>query len=591
MAAIPRRVDLALLGAFEALPPPFRRLIALPTVEVLERLARRRPASNWLPQFAVSARWAAGSQDQTSALVRGLGMSPRTAARSRRQVARLALRYGLLEAARDVLATIPEARQPEFELVRARQAVEEGRYEAARSYAKSAVASGSPDAARYLEMIAARAAVLEPGWTPDLSDAADDLRALRATAVRGHILHVVSRALPYHQVGYTLRSQSVGESQRAAGLEPHFATIGNFPVNVGVTDAPLSWEVRGVPYHRLAPEFTDDGFHDRMVAASARGAVELVERIRPAVLHPASNHLQAQVALALAEPLGIPVVYEVRGFIEETWASHPERDEDAARRSDRYQAVRATESRVMAASDAVVTLSETMRLEIIARGCLPDNVFVIPNAVDVERFRPIPRSDQLAASLGIGPNELVVGYISTFTAYEGIRYLIEAVAALRARGRRLRLLLVGDGRDRQALVELANRLGLDDGTLVMPGRVPHEDVQRYYSIIDVFVVPRTSDRVSALVTPLKPFEAMAMERALVVSDMPPLREIVTPNETGLVFRPQDAGHLAEVIEGALDDPELRARLGRQAREWVASSRTWAHNGARYRQLYERLGAA
>ena len=132
MAAIPRRVDLALLGAFEALPAPVRRLIARPTVGVLERLVRRRPASTWLPQLAVSARWAAGTPDQTGALIRRLGMSPRTAARARRQVARLALRYGLLDAARDVLATIPEARQPDFELVRARQAVEEGRYEAAR---------------------------------------------------------------------------------------------------------------------------------------------------------------------------------------------------------------------------------------------------------------------------------------------------------------------------------------------------------------------------------------------------------------------------------------------------------------------------
>src|SRR6185503_5580324 len=142
-----------------------------------------------------------------------------------------------------------------------------------------------------------------------------------------------------------------------------------------------------------------------------------------------------------------------------------------------------------------------------------------------------------------------------------------------------------------ALVDQARSLGLDDGTLVMPGRVPNDEIARYYAVIDVFVVPRTADRVSTLVTPLKPFEAMAMERALVVSDVPPLREIVTPNETGLVFRPQDSSHLAEVIEVALDDPELRTRLGRQAREWVVTSRTWAHNGARYRQLYERLGAA
>jgi glycosyltransferase involved in cell wall biosynthesis len=327
------------------------------------------------------------------------------------------------------------------------------------------------------------------------------------------------------------------------------------------------------------------------VTASARGAAELVERIRPAVLHPASNHLQAQVALAVAAPLGIPVVYEVRGFIEETWASHPERDEDAARASERYQAVRNTETRAMAASDAVVTLSETMRLEIIARGCDPEKVVVIPNAVDVERFRPLPRDDALAASLGFGRNEPVVGYISTFTAYEGIRYLLEAAALLRGRGRRFRLLLVGDGRDRDALVQRAHGLGLDDGTLVMPGRVPNDAIERYYSVIDVFVVPRTADRVSALVTPLKPFEAMAMERALVVSDVPPLREIVSPGETGLTFRPEDAADLTTVLDGLLDDDALRRRLGRRAREWVAAERTWAQNGERYRSLYERLGAA
>ena len=591
MGPIPRQIGFALLSAFEALPHPVRRTIGRLTAGLLESLAWRFARYGWLPRLAVSARLAAGATEQAASLARRLGTSPRTARRARRQLAWLALRNGWTDAARVILATIPEARHPHFEMVRAQQAMEEGRYEAARGYAQSALGGGSPDAARYLDMIAARVAVLEPGWTPDLGETGPAFRTMHGSAVRGRVLHVVSRALPYHQVGYTLRSQSIGESQLAAGLEPQFATIGNFPANVGVTAAPRDWNVRGVPYHRLAPGFTDNGFHDRMVAASARGALALAEQLRPAVLHPASNHLQAQVALAIAEPLGIPVVYEVRGFIEETWASHPERDEDAARRSERYQAVRATESRVMAASDAVVTLSETMRLEIIARGCLPENVVVIPNAVDVERFRPIPRNDQLAARLGIGPDELVVGYISTLTAYEGIRYLIEAVAALLGRGRRLRLLLVGDGRDREALVELAHRLGLDDGSLVMPGRVPHDDVQAWYSIIDVFVVPRTADRVSALVTPLKPFEAMAMARALVVSDVPPLREIVTPGETGLVFRPEDAGHLAEVIEGALDDPELRARLGRQAREWVASSRTWAHNGVRYRQLYERLGAA
>ncbi|HEU5205208.1 MAG TPA: glycosyltransferase family 4 protein [Candidatus Limnocylindrales bacterium] len=589
MASFPRRVDLALLGAFEALPRALQLAIARPTAGGFERAVRRFPTNPWMPQLAVSLRRAAGPPDRAARLARQLGTSPRTAAHARRQLARLSLRYGLTDTAVAILAMIPESRQPEFEMVRASQAVDDGRYDDARGHADTALRGGHPDAARYLEMIASRVAVLEPGWTPDLGAAGAALTGLRGSAIRGRILHVVSRALPYHQVGYTMRSQSIGEAQLAAGLDARFATIGNFPANVGVPDAPRDWEVRGVPYHRLAPEFSDNGFHDRVVTTSARCLAELVERIRPAVLHPASNHLQAQVALAVARPLGIPVVYEVRGFIEETWASHPERDEDAARASERFQAVRDTETRVMAASDAVVTLSETMRLEIIARGCAPDAVVVIPNAVDVEQFRPMPRDDALAARLGIG-DEPVIGYISTFTAYEGIRYLLDAAAALRSRGRRFRLLLVGDGRDRNALVEQGHRLGLDDGTLVMPGRVPNDEIRRYYSVIDIFVVPRTADRVSTLVTPLKPFEAMAMERALVVSDVPPLREIVTPGEAGRLFRPEDAADLAAVLDGLLDDEALRARLGRQARDWVVAERTWAQNGARYRALYERLGA-
>jgi len=590
VASFPRRVDLALLGAFEALPRALQLAIAHPTAGGFERAVRRFPTNPWMPQLAVSLRRAAGPPDRAARLARQLGTSPRTAPHARRQLARLSLRYGLTDTAIAILAMIPESRPPEFEMVRASQAVDDGRYDDARGHADTALRGGHPDAARYLEMIESRVAVLEPGWTPDLGAAGAALTGLRGSAIRGRVLHVVSRALPYHQVGYTLRSQSIGEAQLAAGLDARFATIGNFPANVGVPDAPRDWKVRGVPYHRLAPEFSDNGFHDRLVTTSARCLAELAERIRPAVLHPASNHLQAQVALAVARPLGIPVVYEVRGFIEETWASHPERDEDAARASERFQAVRDTETRVMAASDAVVTLSETMRLEIIARGCAPDAVVVIPNAVDVERFRPMPRDDALAAGLGIG-DEPVIGYISTFTAYEGIRYLLEAAAALRGRGRRFRLLLVGDGRDRNAIVEQAHRLGLDDGSLVMPGRVPNDEITRYYSVIDVFVVPRTADRVSTLVTPLKPFEAMAMQRPLVVSDVPPLREIVVPGEAGLLFRPEDAADLATVLEGLLDDEALRARLGRQAREWVAAERTWAQNGARYRVLYERLGAA
>ena len=175
--------------------------------------------------------------------------------------------------------------------------------------------------------------------------------------------------------------------------------------------------------------------------------------------------------------------------------------------------------------------------------------------------------------------------------YEGIRYLIEATRLLRDRGRRVRLLLVGDGEERGALEERADELGLRaERAALFTGRVPHAEIEAYYSIIDLFVVPRTADRVSQLVTPLKPYEAMAMERCLVVSGVGALLEIVQEGETGRSFTPEDPAALADALEPFLDDPGERDRLGRNARTWVLEHRTWERNGALYREVYERLGA-
>jgi glycosyltransferase involved in cell wall biosynthesis len=576
----------AVLGA---VPAPVRRAVAGPIARFAELILRRRPRLRGGPEFAFIMRWTAGPDDAAAELARRLGTSPRTARHTRGELARLAMNCGYRAVVVDILASIPEDRAADLEGLRASLDLEQGRYTEALIHARTSLKAGRRAAQRPVDMISSRLAVLEEGWTPDLGPDARALERVRGKLTPGRVLFVVSTSLPYRQAGYTLRSQSIALCQKGVGIDPHFATRGSFPANMGIRGAPLEQRVGGVPYHRLAPDFAGEGFHDRLLSVSAQAAVPLIERLRPALLHATSNHMQSQIAHAVAGPAGIPVVYEVRGFLEETWASHPRHDEEAARRTDRYRLNRAAETRAMLAADAVVTLSETMREEIISRGCAPDRVVVVPNAVDVDRFRPIPRSDELAASLGIEPGVPVVGYISSFTRYEGMHFLLEAAARLRAAGRRVHVLLVGDGAEEATLVAAGRRLGLDDGTLIMPGRVPHDDVLRYYSIIDVFVVPRTNDRVSQLVTPLKPYEAMSLELALVVSDVPALREMVIPGETGLTFRPEDDADLADVLSGLLDDPELRRRLGRRAREWVAASRTWDQNGQLYRDLYERLG--
>jgi glycosyltransferase involved in cell wall biosynthesis len=241
----------------------------------------------------------------------------------------------------------------------------------------------------------------------------------------------------------------------------------------------------------------------------------------------------------------------------------------------------------MRAADLVVTLGEAMRDEIIARGVDPARILIVPNGVSAEFLRPLPDSSALRAQLGIAPGEHVVGLVSSLVAHEGIGTLLEAVALLRSRGASVRALIVGDGPERAALERQAAGLGLD---AIFTGRVPMSRVRDYHAVLDVFVVPRTPDRVCQLVTPLKPVEAMASGLPVVVSAVKALGEIIQDKVTGMQVPPLDPGSLADCLDQLLASPRLRRELGEAAREWVARDRTWEHNAQRYRDAYARLGA-
>lgn len=569
------------------LPGPVRSLIARPVVRVAG-MADRRPGDHPVAgPFHLVALVAQGRPDDAARVAERLG--PTASARTAARLARVAvaiedpgLADRLIAPHRDALAT-----DPGTDGLRAEIALRMGRYREAVAIAASAATGRTRDPAIHRTASRAQAELdlMDPAWRPDLPTAAEPVQGRP-----GRILHLLTNSLPHRHAGYTVRAQQVARSQQAVGLEPRMVTRAGFPGNEGVVGASALDEEDGVTYQRIRPDLEPSQPVDRVAQATAAGLFEIATTLRPALLQPTSNYVNAQVALAVGERLGLPVVYEVRGFLEETWLSHVG---VGAASADRYVGARAIETACMQRAQAIVTLSETMRTDILGRGGIaPDDVVVIPNAVDVDRFVPGPRDDALAATLGIARDETVIGYISSFTPYEGIGFLIEAVVELRRRGRRVRLLLVGDGDVRSDLESLAGRTGLlADGTAIFTGRVPHADVRRYYRTIDCFVVPRTDDRVSRLVTPLKPYEAMAMERALVVSGVPALLEIVRDGETGLSFPPEDAMALADVLDALIDDPEQRQRLGTAARAWVAEHRTWAQNGQRYLALYQRLGVA
>jgi glycosyltransferase involved in cell wall biosynthesis len=407
----------------------------------------------------------------------------------------------------------------------------------------------------------------------------------RASSPRGKnsILHVVTDALPSTSAGYTIRTHEIALAQRAVGLDPHVTTRIGFPVTAGAIDGRATVTVDGVPYHRLLP-WVMPGRMDRLYQTHLRHAARLTQRLKPAVLHAASNYANAVIALALREATGLPVVYEVRGFWEDTWLSRHATNADL-KLSDRYVRTRALETHCMAESDLVVTLGEAMREEIIKRGVPAEKVIIVPNGVSEEFLRPLPDGAALKAGLGIKPDEYVVGLVSSLVAHEGIGTLLEAVKILNDQGVRTRALIVGDGPERTALQRQAAALGLD---AIFTGRVPSAKVRDYHAVLDVFVVPRTPDRVCQLVTPLKPVEAMASGLPVVVSSVRALAEIVHDGETGLLFPPLDAAGLADRLGQLLGRPDLRAKLGSKARDWVARDRTWAHNAARYRAIYGSL---
>lgn len=397
----------------------------------------------------------------------------------------------------------------------------------------------------------------------------------------GPVLHLVTNALPETVAGYTIRTQGIARAQRSIGRESHVATRLGFPATKGHVSALPEALVDGVPHHRLLPARLPLRA-DRALARDVELTARLVQELRPAVLHAHSNHVNAQVALALRERFGIPVVYEVRGFLEETWRSRSLSPHAAA--SDGYRLARAAETRVMQAADAVVTLSGSMREAIVARGVDPARVTVVPNCVD-EHFlddggRLLPPGDSNRPL-----SFLTVGTVGTLNAYEGLDLLVEAVAIARRRGHDVRLRIVGDGPERTALEKRAAELGIADAA-TFTGRVPHDRVVHEHQQIDVFCVPRRDLPVTRLVPPLKPVEAMALGRPVIASDLPPLRELAGDGR-GVLVPPGDATALAAAIAD-LSQPDVRRQLGATARAWVEQTRTWTAAAGTYEQIYRHI---
>ena len=393
------------------------------------------------------------------------------------------------------------------------------------------------------------------------------------------VLHILDHSLPLHS-GYTFRTRAILKSQQAAGLTVRGVT-GPRHADAG----PEIEEIDGLTFHRVAGRFAGPpGLSEwREIEAFREGIEGVARQWQPEVLHAHSPALCGMAGLRAAKRLGLPFVYEIRAFWEDAAVGNGTGREGSLK----YRLTRALENRVVAGADAVFTICKGLRDDLDARGHDGEKIGLSPNGVDLALFGdPVARDDALAHALGIGAGP-VVGFIGSFYDYEGLDDLVAALPALRQRHPHAQLLLVGGGPMEEALRAQAAASPAGDA-IVFTGRVPHAEVERYYSLIDVLAYPRKHSRLTDLVTPLKPLEAMAQRRIVAASDVGGHRELITDGQTGLLFPPDDPAGMAASLADFIDRRDSWPTMREAGRAHVAAHHDWARNVQRYQRVYQDL---
>jgi len=400
------------------------------------------------------------------------------------------------------------------------------------------------------------------------------------------VLHVFDHSIPLHS-GYTFRSLALLKGQRNLGWQTFHLTSPKHTAGLGdKADGALEDTVDGWHFFRTPqlPTSSLPGVGEFQLMSQLEQRIEQVARqVGADVLHAHSPVLNGRPALRAGRRLGIPVVYEVRAFWEDAAVDHGTTNEGSLR----YRLTRQMETRALKRADHVFTICEGLRSDIVARGIASDKVTVIPNAVDIEAFDVGGAPDDaLKAQLGLA-GAAVIGFIGSFYAYEGLDLLLAAMPSVLAQRPDARVLLVGGGPQDAALKAQAQALGIAD-KVVFTGRVPHSEVQRYYDLVDVLAYPRHSMRLTELVTPLKPLEAMAQGRVLVASDVGGHKELIRHGETGQLFRAGDVQALSATLVDLLGRPGSWPQIRAAGRRFVETERNWAASTAHYAGAYRGL---
>lgn len=396
------------------------------------------------------------------------------------------------------------------------------------------------------------------------------------------ILHILDHSIPLHS-GYTFRTRSILKQQRVMGWETEHVTSGKHTAESLPIEKVEEFLFYRTPFKLSMMSKLPLLNQLAIINQLTKRIGEVIEDTQPDVLHAHSPALTGIAALRAGRKYGIPVVYECRGFWEDAAVDHGTCKEDGVR----YKLTRALETYVFKHADAVTTICEGLRKDIAARGIPNNKITVIPNAVDIDAFSMITSRDTaLIEKLNL-QGKSVLGFIGSFYAYEGLLLLLDALPEMIRINPDIRLLLVGGGPQNELIHEKIKALNLQN-FVISTGRVPHTVIQSYYSLIDVLIYPRLAMRLTELVTPLKPLEAMAQGKLVVASDVGGHKELIQDGITGRLFKAGDAQDLSRVVLDMLGQQDDWPSYQLQGRKYVEEQRNWPVSVGQYQHVYPEI---
>lgn len=401
-----------------------------------------------------------------------------------------------------------------------------------------------------------------------------------------NVLYNIHNSLPETTNGYAIRSHTIAKAVQNEKIDISVVTRVGFPVDIEYIaknqDNKTIHVIDSVEYHRLQRS----GYHLEQCSLSkyidnySVMLRNIAKEKNATFIHSASNYINGLAGINAAHTLGIPSIYEVRGFWEITRASR----EPKFKNSLGYKLQKKLEIQACHEATSVIALSEVVKEELLDRGIESSKIFIVPNDVDMDSLKPIDKNKEVLDNLKFR-NKFVIGFIGSVVDYEGLQLLVRAAKSIDEKYKdRFRYLIVGDGNDLYNLKILVKKLKIEK-LFIFTGRVPYEEVEKYYSISDLFCYPRLDWEVCRIVSPKKPFEAMAYGKPIISSSVRANSYFIEHGINGLIHEKESVESIVENILKLYEDKNLYDTISRNARGWVVKHRDSKMTGKLLKEIY------